>query len=140
MLMFCSLYVFDQFQDASTFSFQPLFLLGCMFFFALFDQTIYFNYIVGKSTPFSIILNSWCHNILPFLEGMLFSLAVTAHSIFIIKTHRKIQSYPDPNELISLQDAKFCMYPYLLYFTSSPSPFPFTVNTSSIPIISPISQ
>ena len=58
MLMFCSLYAFDSFPDSSTYPFQPFFLLECMYFFTLFDQVTYFRYLVGKSTPFFIILES----------------------------------------------------------------------------------
>ena len=55
MLIFCSLYVFDSFPDSTT-SFQLLFFLGSMYFFPSFDQVTYFINIVGKSIPFSIIL------------------------------------------------------------------------------------
>ena len=53
--MFCSLYVFDPFP---AFPFQTFFLLGSVFLFALFDQITYFKYIVGKSTPLSVISES----------------------------------------------------------------------------------
>ena len=68
MLMFCSLYVFGPF---TAFPFQPFFFLESMYFFALFDQITYFRCIVGKSAPFSIILESLVSLILPFLEGKL---------------------------------------------------------------------
>ena len=56
MLMFCSLYVFDPFSDSSTYPFQLFTWLESMYFFILFDQVTYFEYIVGKSILFSIIL------------------------------------------------------------------------------------
>ena len=71
--MFCSLYVFDPFQD-STFPFQPFILLESMYFSELFDQVTYIIFIVGKSTPFSILLESLGHKTFLFLEGMLFFL------------------------------------------------------------------
>ena len=58
MLIFCSLYVFHSFPDSKTFPFQPFFLLGSMYLFTLFDLVTYLIYIVGKSTPFSILLES----------------------------------------------------------------------------------
>ena len=57
-LTFCSLYVFDPYPNCSTFPFHPFFLSRNMYFFTLFDQVTHFRYIVGKSTPFSIILGS----------------------------------------------------------------------------------
>ena len=46
-----------------------------MYFFTLFDQLTYFKYIVGKSTQFFMM--SWCHKIIPFSEGILFSLLLS---------------------------------------------------------------
>ena len=116
MLMFCSLYVFDPFQDSSTLPFQPFFLLGSMYFFMLFDQVTYLAYTVGKSTPFSIISESLILENFPIFRGYALFFAVTAHPIFIFKTYREIQTYPDSNEPISLQNVKFCRCIYLLYF------------------------
>ena len=82
--MFCSLYVFDPFLD-SNFPFQPFFLLESMYFFELFDQVPYFIFIVGKSTPFSIILESLGHKNFLFLEGMLFFL-------LLLLTHIHLQN------------------------------------------------
>ena len=60
MLMFCSLYVIDLFPDSSFFPIHQIFLLGCMYFFILFDPVTYLRHIVGKSTPFSVLLESLC--------------------------------------------------------------------------------
>jgi hypothetical protein len=46
------------FQILALSPFNHCFLLGSVYFFTLFDQVTYFTYIVGKSTPFSIILES----------------------------------------------------------------------------------
>jgi hypothetical protein len=116
MLMFCSLYVFGLFIDSGTFPFQPFFLLGCLYLFVSFHQITYFRFIVGKSTPFSIILESLVSLISPIFRGYAFFLVVIAYSIFIIKIYRKIQSYLNSNEHISLQNVNFCMCIYLLYF------------------------
>ena len=59
ILIFFSLYVFNPFPDPSTYPFQPFFFLEGMYSFcASFYQVTYFRYIVGKSTPFSIIFQS----------------------------------------------------------------------------------
>ena len=55
---------------------------------------------------------------------MLFFLTVTTHSIFIIEISRQIQSYPDSNQPISLENVMFCMCIYLFYF------FLFTISIS----------
>ena len=58
MLIFCSLYVFNLFTDSRIVSLQPFSLLESVYFFTLSDKVTYLIYIVGKSTPFSIILES----------------------------------------------------------------------------------
>ena len=135
MLMFCSLYVFDPFSYYSIIPFQPFSLLGCMYFFALFDQITYFWYIVGKSTPFSIILEflvSWNS---PILEGMLpflLSLCTQYSSSMYIERYRTIPI------LMSLFLCNMLIFVCVLICSiSSCSPFPFflTVDTPSVPMI-----
>ena len=139
MLMFCSLYVFDLFPDSNAFPFKTFFCLGCMYFFALLNQITYTRYLVGKSAPFSISQNALVHRMLPTLRGCAFFLAVITHSIFIIKTYRKIHSYPNPNELISFKMSSFVCVFICSISSCSSSPFPVVVDPSSILTISPTS-
>ena len=109
MLIFCSLYVFDQFPDSSTFPFQPLFLLACTYFFALFDWITYFRYKVGKSTPCYIIESfvSWD----PLLEGML-SFLLSLYSPYSLSWY--IERYRDIEILMRLFLCKIqVLYVYL---------------------------
>ena len=139
MLMFCSLYVFDPFPDSNPFPFETFFCLGCMYFFALFNQITYIKYLVGMSTPFSIPQKNLVHQMLPIFRGCAFFLAVITHSIFIIRTCRKIHSYPNSNELISFKMSSFVGVFICSISSCSPSPFPVIVDPSSIPTISPTS-
>ena len=79
MLICCSLYVSDPFPDSSTFPIQWFFLLGGIYILKLFDQVTYFRYIVGKSIPLYIILESLVSQNSPIFRGYAFFLAVNAH-------------------------------------------------------------
>ena len=110
-----------------------------MYFFALCNQITYIRYLVGKSTPFSISQNLLVHQMLPIFRGCDFFLAVITHSIFIIRTYRKIHSYPNSNELISFKMSSFVCVFICSISSCSPSPFLVIVDPSSIPTISPTS-
>ena len=103
-----------------------------MYFFLLFDQTTYFTYIVDKSTPFPIIWELMVWSRSPILRGYALFLAITAHSILIIKICRKIHSCPNFTEPISLQNIKFCMCIHLLYFFLFTTSIPLSVGSSFI--------
>jgi hypothetical protein len=114
---------------------SPFFFLGCMSFFALFDQITYFRYIVGKSTPFSTILESFVYKLPPLLEGMLSFLL----SLYIPYSFSKyIERCRAIEILMSLFICKMsslvCVFIYSIYFCS-PSPSPLVVDTSFIPMI-----
>jgi hypothetical protein len=133
--MFCSLYVFDPFPDSNTFPFQPFFFLACMSFFALFDQTTYFRYIVGKSTSFSIILESFVYKIPPLLEGML-SFFLSPYIQYSLSKY--IERCRTIEILMSLFICKMsslvCVF-ICSFSLCSLSLFPLVVDTSSIPMI-----
>ena len=133
MLMFCSLYVFDPFPDSKPFPFKTFFCLGCMYFFALFNQIAYIRYLVGKSAPFSISQNLLVHQMLPIFRGCAFFLAVITQSIFIIRTYRKIHSYPNSNEHISFKMSSFVCVFICSISSFSSSPFPVEVDSSTSP-------
>ena len=138
MLMFCSLYVFDSCLDSSTYPFIHSFFRKYTFLY-IFDQLTYFRYLVGKSTPFSVIFRIFGDIKSPIFRGYALFLAVSAHSIFIFKMYRDIQSYPNSNGSIFLQNVKSCMYLSALFHFCSPLPFSLVVDTSSIPMIPLIS-
>ena len=141
MLMFCSLYVFDPSLDSITLPLQPFFSLACMYFFKLFDHVTYFRYIVGKSNPFCIILESLVSYNHSKFRGYPIFLAVNAHWTLIFKLYRKIHSYPNLNEPVSMQNIKFCMCSFLLYvflFITIPLSGWYILNTYDSPKISMI--
>ena len=105
-------------------------------YFSSFNQVIYFTYIVGKSTPFSILSRSMVSLNFPIFRGYGLFLPVTAHSIFTFKIFRDMQSYPDSNEPVSLQMSSFVCVFICPSSSHSPSPLPLVVDASLMLMIS----
>jgi len=107
-----------------------------MYFFTLLDQVTYFRYIVGKSTPFSIILESLVSYFFSIFRGCAF-FSCCYHSLY--SSSKYIERYRAIQIIISLFLCRMSSFVcvFICFISScSLSPFLLVVDTSPIPMIS----